>query len=72
MHNHGKIYRAKIASPDGRIEFSDWFDTEKELRDAMQKKNREIGKRYYCEAKMVSCTQPGCDVDQTPRVISSL
>jgi hypothetical protein len=72
MHDHGHIYRAKIVSTDGRTEYSDWFNTEKELRDAMQKVNRALGKRYYCEAKCVQCTEPGCDVDPTPRVIAAL
>jgi len=72
MHNHGRLYRAKIASSDGRTEFSDWFNTEKELRLVMQTTTRQLGKRYYCEAKMVPCIQPDCDVDQTPRVISAL
>ena len=72
MHNHGQIYRAKIVSTDGRAEYGEWFNTEKELRDAMQTTTRPMGNRYYCEAKMVPCTQPGCDVDQTPKVISTL
>jgi hypothetical protein len=72
MHKHGHVYRAKIVSTDGRTEHSDWFNTEKELRDAMQATTRILGKRYYCEAKTVPCLQEGCDVDQTPRVISSL
>jgi hypothetical protein len=65
MHNHGQIYRAKIVSIDGRTEYGGWFNTEKELRDAMQGVTRAIGKRYYCEAKMLNCTQPQCDVDTT-------
>ena len=36
MHNHGRVYRAKIVSADGRTEYDEWFNTEKELRDAMQ------------------------------------
>jgi hypothetical protein len=72
MHNHGRVYRAKIVSADGRTEHGEWFNTEKELRDAMQVVTRAIGKRYYCEAKMVNCTQPGCDVDTNPRVITTL
>ena len=56
MHDHGHIYRAKIVSTDGRTEYSDWFNTEKELRDAMQRVNRVLGKRYCCEAKRVQCT----------------
>ena len=72
MHNHGRVYRAKIVSADGRTEYGEWCNTEKELRDAMQRVTRAIGKRYYCEAKMVNCTQPGCDVDTNPRVITTL
>jgi hypothetical protein len=72
MHNHGRVYRAKIVSTDGRTEYGEWFNTEKELRDAMKRVTRAIGKRYYCEAKMVNCTQSGCDVDPTPRVITTL
>ena len=72
MHNHGRVYRAKIVSTDGRTEYGEWFNTEKELRDAIKGITRAIGKRYYCEAKMVNCTQPGCDVDPTPRVITTL
>ena len=72
MHNHGHVYRAKIVSTDGRTEYGEWFNTEKELRDAMQKVTRALGKRYYCEAKRVRCTLPACDVDAAPRVIATL
>jgi hypothetical protein len=72
MHNHGRVYRAKIVSANGRTEYGEWFNTEKELRDAMQVVTRAIGKRYYCEAKRVNCTQPECDVDPNPRVITAL
>jgi 6-pyruvoyl-tetrahydropterin synthase len=72
MHDHGHTYRAKIVSTDGRTEYGEWFNTEKELRDAMQGVTRAIGKRYYCEAKKAQCTEPGCDVDPTPRVIAAL
>jgi len=72
VHNHGRVYRAKIVSADGRTEYGEWFNTEKELRGEMQWVTRAIGKRYYCESKMVNCTQPGCDVDPTPRVITTL
>ena len=30
MHKHGQLYRAKIVSIDGRTEYGEWFDTEKE------------------------------------------
>lgn len=72
MHNHGRVYRAKIVSDDGDTEFSDWFDTEEELGSAMQMTKRQVGKRYYCESKLVGCLDPQCDVDETIRVISSL
>jgi hypothetical protein len=72
MHNHGRVYRAKIVNADGRTEYGKWFNTEKDLRDAMQGVTRAIGKRYYCEAKMVNCTQPECDIDPNPRVITTL
>ena len=61
--------RRSSAQTDELI-YGEWFNTEKELRDAMQGVTRAIGKRYYCEAKMVNCTQPGCDVDPNPRVIT--
>jgi hypothetical protein len=72
MHNHGRLYRVKIVSADGRTEYGEWFNAEKDLRDEMQWVTRAIGKRYYCESRMVNCTQPGCDVDPTPRVITTL
>jgi hypothetical protein len=72
MHNHGHVYRAKIVGSDGQAEYCEWFNTEEALRDAMRGVKRNIGKRYYCEAKMVPCTKAGCDVDQIPRVIAAL
>ena len=74
MHRHGRVYRAKIVSVDGQRNrgMAKWFNTEKELRDAMQGVTRAIGKRYYCEAKMVNCMHPGCDVDPNPRVTATL
>lgn len=72
MHNHGRVYRAKIVRADGGTEYGEWFNTEKELRSEMQWVTRVIGKRYYCESKMVNCGQPRCDVDPTPRVIATL
>jgi len=71
-HKHGSVYRAKIASHDGRVEYSEWFNTEDDLRDSMRGTQRNIGKRYYCEVKMVPCLDPACDVDEKPRVISTL
>jgi hypothetical protein len=72
MHNHGYVYRAKIVGSDGQAEYSDWFNTEQALRDSMRGVTRNIGKKYYCEAKMLPCTQAECDADQKPRVIASL
>jgi hypothetical protein len=72
MHKHGQVYRAKITCPDGRVEYGEWFATERELRDSMRGVTRDIGKRYYCEAKMVACTDARCDVDRKPRVIAAL
>jgi len=57
---------------DGRVEYSEWFNTEDDLRDSMRGTQRNIGKRDYCEVKMVPCLDPACDVDQKPRVISTL
>jgi hypothetical protein len=71
-HDHGRIYRAKITSSDGQVEYSKWFYTEEALRDSMRGVTRNIGKRYYCEAQMVLCHDPACDVDPKPRVIASL
>jgi hypothetical protein len=31
MHNHDRVYRAKIVSTDGRTEYGEWFNSEKEL-----------------------------------------
>ena len=72
MHNHGQIFRAKIVSSDGRTEYGEWFYTEKELRKSMHGVTRALGKRYYCEAKRVPCTERSCNVDPTPRVIDAL
>jgi len=71
-HNHGQVYRAKIVGLDGLAEYGEWFETEKALRDATPGFGRNIGKRYYCEAKMIPCSQTECDVDQIPKVIASL
>ena len=38
-HKHGHVYRAKIASHDGRVEYSEWFNTEDDLRDSMRGHN---------------------------------
>jgi hypothetical protein len=71
MHNHGRVYRAKIVKAQTDEPSTTSGSTPKKS-DAMQGVTRAIGKRYYCEAKMVNCTQPGCDVDPTPRVITTL
>jgi hypothetical protein len=71
MHNHGYEYRAKIVDGD-QVQYSDWFDTEDALHAAMRHVTRDINKLCFCEARMVQCTEQGCDVDRTPRVISTL
>ena len=69
-HDHGRLYRAKIVPFRGSPEYGDWFSTESELRSVMQRITRPIGNRYYCESKMIACSE--CDVDESPRVIATL
>jgi 6-pyruvoyl-tetrahydropterin synthase len=69
-HVHGHLYRVKIAASNGTIEYGDWFDSETALRSAMKEVARHIGKRYYCEAKLIHCAQ--CEADESPRVIAAL
>lgn len=69
-HSHGHLYRAKIAPFSGPIEYGEWFPSEAELRSAMSKMGRNIGSRYYCEAKMIRCAE--CEVDEKPKVIAAL
>jgi hypothetical protein len=69
-HNHGHMYRAKIVPFTGPSQYGEWFHTESELRLALQGMVRDIGKRYYCEKKMVACAE--CEVDEHAKVISTL
>jgi len=69
-HAHGRLYRAKIAPFSGPTEYGEWFGSEAALRSAMGEVARDIGKRYYCEAKMIHCAE--CEVDESPKVIAAL
>jgi len=69
-HDHGQMYRAKIVPFTGPSEYGEWFRTESELRLALRGMVRDIGKRYYCERKMIACGE--CDVDEPAKVISTL
>jgi hypothetical protein len=69
-HRHGYLYRVKIAPFSGPAEYGEWFDSEARLRSAMREVARDIGKRYYCEAKLICC--PECEVDEDPKVIAAL
>jgi hypothetical protein len=69
-HNHGRLYRAKIVPFRGPTEYGDWFSTESDLRSAIQKETRLIGSRYYCESKMLTCSE--CDINEGPKVIATL
>lgn len=72
MHNHGHIYRASVKDTNGRVEYSEWFNTQEELRNAMERTHRDDTKIYDCEGKRVRCTNPDCDADETPFFVSSL
>jgi hypothetical protein len=50
--------------------YGEWFCTESELRAAMSGRIRNIGTRYYCEAKLIGCSE--CEVDERAKVISAL
>jgi 6-pyruvoyl-tetrahydropterin synthase len=69
-HVHGHLYRVKIAAFNGPTEYGDWFESEATLRSAMKEVARQIGKRYYCETKMIHCAE--CEADESPKVISTL
>ena len=69
-HSHGYLYRAKIAPFRGPTEYGEWFGSEADLRTAMRETARNIGSKYYCEAKTISCAE--CEVDEKPRVIAAL
>ena len=69
-HAHGRLYRAKITPFSGPTEYGEWFGSEAMLRGAMSGIARDIGKRYYCEAKLIHCAE--CEVDEDPKVIAVL
>jgi hypothetical protein len=69
-HTHGQVYRAKIAPFSGPTEYGEWFASEAALRSSMKDVARAIGKRYYCETKVMPCAE--CEVDEKPRVIATL
>ena len=69
-HAHGRLYRVKIAPFTGPTEYGEWFSSEAQLRSAMSAVPRDIGKRYYCEAKSIRCAE--CQVDEKPQVIAAL
>lgn len=69
-HKHGQMYRAKIVPSGGPPEYGEWFCTESEVRAVMRRLIRNVGTRYYCEAKQIGCTE--CKVDERARVISTL
>jgi hypothetical protein len=69
-HAHGNLYRVKIAPFSGPTEYGEWFGSEAALRSAMRDVARDIGKRYYCETKMIGCAE--CEVDERPKVIATL
>lgn len=69
-HDHGQMYRCKIARLSGPPEFSEWFGTESDVRENMRARLRNLGERYYCEMKTITC--PECDRGEAPRVISTI
>ena len=69
-HNHGRMYRAKIVPFSGPTEFGPWFSTESEVRTDMDTQRRNIGSKYYCETKTISC--PECEADDKARVVGML
>jgi hypothetical protein len=68
-HAHGHVYRVKITPFSGPPQFGEWFESEAALRSSMREVAREIGKRYYCEAKAIHCAE--CAVDEDPKVIAA-
>lgn len=69
-HAHGQLYRVKIAPFSGPTEYGEWFGSEAMLRSAMLGVARDIGKKYYCEAMTIHCSE--CEVDEKPKVIAVL
>jgi hypothetical protein len=72
MHKHGNEYRAKIVAGNGKIEYSEWFNSVDALRKAMAMTSRDGNTQYHCESRPVRCAETACDVDQTPKIISRL
>jgi hypothetical protein len=69
-HNHGQMYRLKMV-PFGRPpQFGEWLGTEADVRTALESVARNVGGRYYCEMKAITC--PECSADQPARVICAL
>lgn len=69
-HNHGRMYRCKIVPYIGPTRYGEWFQTESEVCSAMKGMIRNIGERYYCEMKTITC--PECNADEDAKVISKL
>jgi hypothetical protein len=69
-HDHGQMYRCKIVPVAGPTEYGEWFGTESDVRDALKRIGRDLGKRYYCETKAMTC--PQCDASEKAHVICSL
>ena len=69
-HNHGHLFRAKIVPFTGAPVYGEWFHSESALRSAMRTVVRGIGKRYYCETKVITCVE--CEKEEDPRVIATL
>lgn len=69
-HDHGQMYRLKIVPIAGPPEHGDWFGTETDVLAAMRSVARNLGARYYCEMKRITCA--GCDAEEPAKVISAL
>jgi len=70
QHDHGQMFRCKIVPFTGPPEYGEWFGTESDVIAAMRSLVRNLGARYYCETKMITC--PECDADESAKVISAL
>ncbi len=69
-HDHGQMYRCKIVSLTEPVEYGEWFGTESDVRAALRGSGRELGLRYYCETKAITC--PQCEANEKAKVICSL
>ena len=69
-HDHGQMYRWKIVPFTGPPEYGEWLGTENDVRAALQSLTRNVGGRYYCEMKSITC--PECDKDEGAKVICAL